>query len=436
MKRFTLYFLLVFGILTSAAVADTDGDTHRFDFGFEHRARFIDFDNIIDYYDGTDDENQFFRFRTRLWGSYKYGTLEFKLQLTNEFRHYNHPDRDDSFDEAFVDLCYLKVGDLFGTGWTMIAGRQNIIRGETFLFFDSSPLDGSRSIYFNALLFQRKFENSQLEIMGISNPYKDKYLPVIGDKDKTLIETDEEAVAAIYSHTFPSETTLDATYIYKRQISPFDAGESGFRPDRSMHIAGLRTVIPAGASDMFALEIAAAMGEEDPDRDIQAWAGLAWWKHTFAGPMKPHLKFSVAGFSGDDPDTEDDEGWSPPFARWPKYSELYIYSQIREDGLANWTNLYFANAEFVFSPVEMMKLRVSYYRLMAFYEQSFKDEIFGSDKTRGDLIEVRADLKLLEGLTSHIVYEYNMPGDYYYFDDPGHFFRIELNYAFSHGFDI
>jgi len=379
MKRFVFFFLCMCCMLSYGPdrVKAEDG-THRFDFGFQHRARFIDFDNIIDYTDSLDDDNQFFRFRTRLWGSYRYGTLEFKLQLTNEFRRYNHPDRDDSFDEAFVDLCYLKVDDLFGSGWSMTAGRQNIIRGETFLFFDSSPLDGSRSIYFNALLFQRAFGNSRLEFMGISNPYKDKYFPVIGDKDKILIEHDEEALAAIFSHTLPSKSTLDATYIYKRELSPYDIGESGFTPDRSMHIAGLRAVIPAGASDTFAVEIAGALGEEDPDRDIESWAGLAWWKHTFNGPMKPHLKFSVAGFSGDDPYTDADEGWSPPFARWPKYSELYIYSLIPERGIANWSNLWFANAEYVIIPVEPVKLRFSYYHLSAFHEPESATGIFGT----------------------------------------------------------
>jgi len=422
----------------SAAAADDPAGTHRFDFGFDHRARYVDFDNIIDYDNEADDENRFFRFRTRLWGRLQYGSLEFKLQMTNEFRHYNHPDRDDSFDEAFVDLCYVKLDDMFGSGWSMTAGRQNIIRGEGFLFFDASPLDGSRSIYYNALVFQRAFGNSRLEIMGISNPYKDKYFPVIGDKDKMLIEHDEEALAGIFTHTFPSKAVLEATYIYKRETSPFDAAESGYSPDRSMHIAGLRMAVPAGTSDLFTAEFAAAMGEEDidgydlPDRDIASWGGLAAWKHTFAGSMTPYVKFSVAGFSGDDPDTADDEGWSPPFARWPKYSELYIYSQIRERGIAQWSNLWFANAEFVITPAEPVKLRFSYYRLMAFYNWVFKN----SGKTRGDLLEFRADLKFFKGLTGHVVYEYNMPGDYYAFDDAGHFFRIELNYAFSHGFDL
>ncbi len=36
--------------------------------------------------------------------------------------------------------------------------------------------------------------------------------------------------------------------------------------------------------------------------------------------------------SGDDPSTDDNEGWDPLFSRWPKWSELYIYSLATEGG--------------------------------------------------------------------------------------------------------
>ena len=32
------------------------------------------------------------------------------------------------------------------------------------------------------------------------------------------------------------------------------------------------------------------------------------------------------------------ENWDPLFSRWPKWSELYIYTQFRETGVAYWTN--------------------------------------------------------------------------------------------------
>ncbi|MBN1297843.1 hypothetical protein JXA80_13790, partial [bacterium] len=261
---------------------------------------------------------------------------------------------------------------------------------------------------------------------------EDKYFPVIGDKDKGLIEYDEEALAGIYSYTFPSRSFLEATVLYKRETSPY-ASDSGHTPDRFMYIAGLRTAIHAGQSDQFTAEIAVAMGEEDPDRDIEAWAGLAEWKHTFAGAMKPRVALSLAGLSGDDPDTSDDEGWSPPFARWPKYSELYIYSQIRERGVANWSNLWFACAECIVSPVRPLTVRFSYYRLMAFHEWEAMQGYDSIDTVRGDLFEIRADISLLQGLTGHILYEYNAPGRFFQSEDAGHFFRIELNYAFAHG---
>ncbi|MBN1295145.1 hypothetical protein JXA80_00095, partial [bacterium] len=160
-----LGFLVPCFLMPGSTRADTgeSDDSHRFDFGFDHRARFVDFDNIIDYDDNADDWNEFYRFRTRLWGCLTAGNVEFKLQLANEFRRYNHPHRDDSLDEAFIDLCYLTVNNIAGSGWSITAGRQNIMRGNGFLFFDGSPLDGSRSTYFNALVFRRSYEHASLE---------------------------------------------------------------------------------------------------------------------------------------------------------------------------------------------------------------------------------------------------------------------------------
>ncbi|MBN1551240.1 hypothetical protein JW979_07215, partial [bacterium] len=40
-------------------------------FGFQHRVRYVEFENITDYDDGIQDLNRFFRFRTQFWTSWK-----------------------------------------------------------------------------------------------------------------------------------------------------------------------------------------------------------------------------------------------------------------------------------------------------------------------------------------------------------------------------
>ena len=413
-----------------AAGAATSGQG--FEFGFQHRMRFVDLDNIIDYTDAADDHNQFYRFRTQVWGRLNYQNWEFKLKLTNEFRHYNEPDRDDSSDEIFFDECYLKLDSIFGPGWSIKLGRQNLVKGEGFILLDGSPLDGSRSIYSNAVVLGKMHSSGMYELFGIFNPAKDRFFPRINDQSKSLIEHDERAAGIYYSRDQTSRSTLEAYYLFKTESSPYEESSSQFTPERAMHIAGGRAVLPVWGSDTFTMEAAGEIGEEDPDRDITAWAGLAAWAHSFDTSIKPQIKISAGAVSGDDPDTSKDEGWTPPFSRWPKWSELYIYSLIHERGVALWSNLSFLNAEMVFTPVDALKIRFSYYRLFAFFPQIEPDSIFGSGKDRGNLLEIRTDFKLLPGLTGHALYEYCLPGNFYSDDEPGHFLRFELCYQFSH----
>lgn len=422
--------LAVFLLVSGTAEAGEPG----IEFGFQHRARYVDFDNIIDYTDALKDENRFFRFRSRLWGRLLHENLEVKLQLANEFRHYLHPDVDDSLDEVYVDECYVKLDSLFGSDWYVIAGRQPLIRGEGFILFDSSPLDGSRSIYFNALVFGLKHNTVDIAFMGISNPAKDQYFPRINDKSKPLVEQDERAAGVYITSTRASGMVLEGVYLYKEEISPYDEHSNSFTPKRSLHITGGRTSIPAGDLGTIACEIAGGFGEEDPDRTISTWAGYASWQRRFETNMNPQLKLAAGGFSGDDPGTDRDEGWMPPFSRWPKWSELYIYSFIRERGVAAWSNLWFAGADCIFNPVKQAKVRLSYSRMYAFHAPAASSDVFGTGTDRGNLFQILTEFKLPKGFTGHVLYEYFLPGDYYADDDPGHFLRFELTWQFAHFF--
>ncbi|MCD4654495.1 hypothetical protein K8T06_11255, partial [bacterium] len=294
----TVFLLIPFLLILLTTHVRADSENNYFEFGFQHRVRFIDFEDIIDYNEYVDDHNQFYRFRTRLWGKFVRNNLEVKLQLTNEFRHYNEPDKDNNFDEIFIDLCYLKFDKIFDSDWSIRVGRQNFIKGDGFFLFDGSPLDGSRSIYFNSLILKRDFRFSNLELFAISNPAKDEYLPRIDDVDKPLIELDEEALGAYFTGKLPFDIALEATYMFKTETSTYDESSPVFKPKRSMHIFGGYLSIPVGKSNLFLCELGVEYGEEDPDRTISAWAGHATWKHTFNTSMKPALKLTAGAFSG------------------------------------------------------------------------------------------------------------------------------------------
>ena len=54
--------------------------------------------------------------------------------------------------------------------------------------------------------------------------------------------------------------------------------------------------------------------------------------------------------SGDDPETSEDEGWNPLWARYPQYSELYVYA-FDTDGAGRWSNVNMPYIDFSISPI-------------------------------------------------------------------------------------
>ncbi|NTV74553.1 MAG: hypothetical protein HGA66_10140, partial [Holophaga sp.] len=123
-------------------------------------------------------------------------------------------------------------------------------------------------------------------------------------------------------------------------------------------------------------------------------------------------------------------GWDPLFSRWPKWSELYIYSQPAEKGVGYWTNTGMVEAEVRVSPFPFLDLRGTYYHMAAFQAPAAVNGTFGAGKNRGDLWQARLDLKLDERLKGHVLYERLSPGDFYSVRNPGYFFRMEMTYTF------
>ncbi len=114
-------------------------------------------------------------------------------RLNNETRKTIEPDTPLKFDEVIFENLYLDLA--LSRQVSVKAGRQNLVRGEGFLFIEGNPLDGSRTAYFNAIdVTWSPVKDLKLELLGISNPDHDIYLPRINDKHKSLIEWDEEAI--------------------------------------------------------------------------------------------------------------------------------------------------------------------------------------------------------------------------------------------------
>ena len=132
--------------------------------------------------------------------------------------------------------------------------------------------------------------------------------------------------------------------------------------------------------------------------------------------------------SGDASGDDTWGGWDPMFARWPKWSESYIYTQIKEDAVAYWTNLasLFGRVSFKLTP--SMNFDFDYHHLTATEKPpggaSFPG---GYGKTRGDLFIGKLTYKFDQKWSGHILWEVFEPGNYYFDGADGYsWLRTEL----------
>jgi len=422
----------------SAALAQETAPKTTLELGGEFRLRWEDWDNNRDFNDAStaaaSDSQVNWRFRGRAWAKWNpTPDLEIMAGVTTEPRKITRPDVSKNYREVFFDVLYLDYK--FNQDWSIKAGRQNLVLGEGFIVFEGSPRDGSRCLYLNAIDVTRNFGNSKLEFIAISDPRREKYLPVLNQAPyppPNLIEWDEQALGAYYTNKELKDTTLEGYYFYKAEKNDYRHDATG-QPDRSLSTLGAHAVVGLGGGWSVNGEFATQRGRQDASayiandesKGIAACGGYAKVKKAFDASWKPTVSLGYIGLSGDDPTTSKIEGWDPLFSRWPKWSELFVVTQINEKGVSYWTNTAMWELEARCSPANFLDLRATYYKMSA------NQTVTRTNKNRGDLWEVRADYRIGPSVKGHLVYEHLAPGDFYVGQDSAFFLRFEIGYTFK-----
>jgi len=416
----------LFLLALNSIYAQSDAGT--FDFGFEQRVRTENWNNLFDYSDSTDDQRNQIRYRTRLWANTALSKdIDFFVGLVQETNMIVVPRAPYQFDEIAFDNLYVDIKRLFVKGLSLRAGRQNFMKGDGFIMMEGDPWDGSRSIYFNAADLAYSWKKSKLELIGISNPRTDRYLPKIHDRHRQLIEWNEQALGTYYTDNNLKNTGLEAYYFYKKETYDCRAHTSyQYQPDRHVNTAGARVVQRLPQNFEAAGEFALQWGHQRPSSSIAGWGGHGAVKKSWKTAWKPSASAGYWGMSGDDPATSNKvEGWDPLFSRWPKFSELYLYSLYREKGVAYWTNLGMWQGEFLFTPVKPLAGRLTYYRMNAFHAFPQGPATI-SGTGRGNLYQARLDVTVNKYWKGHALYERVSPGTFYAQRAPSYFVRFEV----------
>ncbi len=429
MRNVSIVFLFLAACSCAAAQSAGNGHPPSFEFGFEQRVRNENWNNILDYSDSQDDEREQIRYRTRIWMKAPVtSSVDFFVGLNQETNQ--KMGKVNKLDEVMFESAYLDFKHLFVDGLSLRVGRQNLMRGEGFLLFEGTSGDGSRTIYYNAadLTYSRK--KSTIELIGILSPTYDRFLPRINDQHKLLQEWNEQALGVYYTDANLKDTSIEAYYFLKKEVNDYrPAGNAQFQPDRHISTLGARVVRQISPAWRATGEFAGQWGAQHPSTSVRGWAGYGHLRRTFRRAWRPYLQAGYWGFSGDDPATKDQvEGWDPLFSRWPKWSELYIYSQVKEQGVGYWTNLGMWQGEAGFSPRKGLDCRLTYYHMNAFHPFAGDQRMFGDGTGRGDNLQARMDFVLNPSWRGHVLYETQVPGSFYRMQNKGYFLRFELSF--------
>ena len=402
--------LLLTSVLAAYPATAQDTPEPRLKLIFVERFRFEAWDNAVNLDDASDDTFAYTRNRTTLglrWLAAK--NVEILGKVSNEFRVYLAPkDRAFNWHEIFFDNLHVKWTIPGRLPFTITAGRQDIDLGEGFVVADGTPLDGSRSYYFNALRVDTDLSKSQkLILFAHAQKTTDRFLPVINDRPQALAEQPEKGLALYYAGAF-GKTKFDAYAIRKT------TGETEVWPvPTRIDTFGARAQAPVIRRLALTAEGALQTGTYGA-AGRSAFGGIFHFDYDFKGVL-PLLKTAVVGgiyLSGDKPGTEKIEGWDPIFSRWPKWSEGYIYTFTRESRSAYWSNLTSLYASLVLDFGSRADGVLTVHRLGA-DETPAGEFPGGAGLDRGTLLKARLNFTISETLTGHFIWEHFRPGDFY-----------------------
>lgn len=414
------------------------------EFGGDIRVRQVFFDDIPIIADPPGvtrgGENHFFRIRSRVWSKADFSeNVGVYGRFVNEWRYYITGDDSnwDFPDEAIVDALYIDINGLFNDLLDVRLGRQDLIYGTGKLILEGTPKDGSRTLYHDAVRLRfYPWENNIVDVLGIYNQPENQL--EIKSEDRDLTGRDPafndltESGGAIYLMNSQIEgLPFEAYYIYKHESWWTDRTGTN-QPARDTHTIGTRWMPKTDGGLSANIELAQQFGDTADDRTIQAWMADAVIRQQFQGVRtEPIVGLGIYHLTGNKVDTRRDEGWNPLWARWPQYSELYVYAWDAE-AAGRWSNVTMPYVSLSLKPTGESRLSLLLGRMTAPERDGP-----GGGSERGWLGTARYDFAIgnrwvtdKDRLFGHLLLEVLEPGNYYEVSDTAYFARWELSYAF------
>lgn len=363
-------------------------------------------------------------------------------RLVWEFRTWDEPQskpQSTDFDEILFDRLNIEIDNLFDLPLKATVGRQDIIFGTGWLVLDGTPLDGSRTIFFDAARLTWDLEETKTKVDMVyvrNDSASDAWLKPINDRNRSLAEQDEHGAILYITNNCLEDTQLEGYFIYKND-NPLDYTPNNFPAawSKKAEIFTYGGAVQGKIDENWTYRVEGALQTGDRDGEsLRAFGSNNKLTYSFNDSNCNQLFIDYEYLSGDDPSSSRDEQFDPLWGEWPQFSELYIYSYVPETAIAETTNLHRLGFGHRFNPAKDLCMKTAYNLLWADQDTNGSTGIFnGSSHTfRGQLATACLTYSCCEQLSAHIIAEYFQPGNYYDDNNRGHatFLRFNLEYTF------
>ncbi len=346
----------------------------------------------------------------------------------------------DERDEVLIDNLYLKLTNFLGLPLTIIGGRQDIMIGDGWWTGDGTPLDGSRTFYFDAIraIYDIKEIKTTIDLTYLQNDAQGKaWIPKINDGEvpPLLEEQDEQGVIVYVTNKSIAKTEISPYFVYKHgEHEQFLNRWTGYNAD--IYMFGTRVAHEFTDHWKVRLDLAGQFGNRNiggvKNQSICALGSNNRLSYFVNDAWKQEYFFEYEYLSGDDPDTRGTyEGFDTLWGRYPRWTEQgFLWT--RESRNFDFTNLHRVGPGWSGKPLKNLELGLKYFFLFA--DQSppgnlVTPAMFASGGFRGQMLIPYAKYTINDHMFIRAMPEFFFPGDFYARanNDPAMFWRFEIN---------
>jgi hypothetical protein len=351
--------------------------------------------------------------------------VDLNVRFESEPRHFSDPNGMDTWnrEQAWIDSANVKLTNFLGSPLTMTLGRQDIMLGEGWLVGDGTPIDGSRTFFFDAARFSYELKEVKTTadlIYLVQDHRGNAILPPLLSYKHNVTEQDERGLILWVSNKSVKNTEINGYYMYKDQDRIRAVGATS---DRGyIHTFGGRVKGDLGDHWQYRFEGAHQFGEKN-DKALRAFGVNSEVAYNFKDKFKNQLRLFYEYESGDDPSSRGtDEGFDPLWGRWPRWTELFtifVMPGTGEGVTGEFTNMHRFGPGWSFSPTDRIDCTLNYHVLFAatgsmdHFSSGTRPAAFGGGLFRGHDINFVVSATLTRHLKARIINEVFFPGSFY-----------------------